>query len=431
MNPAKELQKNWLLPNNKMYCFSFKNKMGFLLILFFSFKFSNAQIANYVSNGGFEALYTCTVQLLENTAKSWMTVDSTKHCAFVYNKCNNGVPVTGVGYQMPRSGNGYIRLQLYYPNPIPPNNFTRSNIKNRLKQNLQAGKTYCVKMYVSVQDICPNAIDGFGFYFGDNTLDTIIYNSRLPLTFLTPQVSNPTGNIINDTMNWVPVTGTFVANGNEKYMVVANFKSEASTNFAISNSNVSGSYSEYFVDDVSCIDINLPAFAGGDIWGIPNTTVYLGRPQDVGIDEACMWYKLPNFTTAIDTAAGITLTVGVVTNTYVVKQDICGNVKWDTVVIYPSGVGLNEGEYIKNNISIYPNPASDVLNIEFNHIQDANFKTVLIYNTLGELIHEEELLLKNSVASFHTNELPNGVYYLFLKSDRSINVSKRFVVTKQ
>jgi len=401
--------------------------------LFLSFKTSNAQIANYVSNGSFESLYTCTVQLHETITKNWMGIDSTKFTAFVYNKCNNSAPSTGVGYQAPKSGDGFIRLQLYYPNPIPTNNFTRSNIKNRLKQNLQAGKTYCVKMYVNLENACPNAIDGFGLYFGDNTIDTIIYNARLPLTFLTPQVSNPTGNIINDTMNWVPITGSFVANGSEKYLVIANFKSEAATNFAVSNSTVTGSFSEYFIDDISCIDLNLPAFAGPDIWGIPNNTVYLGRPQDVGIDEACMWYKLPNTTTAIDTAAGITVTVGIVTNTYVVRQEICGNVKWDTVVVYPSALGNVELEMLNDNLKIYPNPANEILNVELKILNEqepiSNLKFI-IYNSLGQLIREEDLILKDKTISIKTDELKNGIYFLNLSNAKLGSINKRFVVNR-
>jgi hypothetical protein len=144
----------------------------------------------------------------------------------------------------------------------------------------------------------------------------------------------------------------------------------------------------------------------------------------VGIDEACMWYKLPNTTTAIDTAAGITITVAATTQTYMVKQDICGIIKYDTVIVYASGVGLSETEYIKNSISVFPNPASDFLNISFNLKENELFSRISIFNNLGQLIREEDL--KNN--SINIKDLPNGVYILNFYSDKLGSVIKRFVI---
>ncbi len=419
----KTLQKKWLLPNNKRYCFLSKNKMGFLLILFFSFKFSNAQISNYVTNGGFENTIDFNNPFLEYKAIGWSGIDSSKATAPLLHIGFGNVPLSGSGYQMPKSGNGYIRTTLYCP--TCPVSFKRSNIKNRLKQTLIAGKTYCVKMYVNVEDVAPRGIDAIGLYFGDNTVDTVKFNSHQALTFLTPQIQNPIGNVITDTMNWVPIIGTFIANGTEKFMVVANFKSDANTNIAVANSTTTGTFSEYFIDDISCIPVDLPAYAGPDIWGIPFSTVYLGRPNDVGIDEACMWYHLPNITTAIDTAAGITVTVASTTQTYMVKQDICGNIKYDTVIVYASATGLSERETLLNNVNLFPNPASDELNILFNSQINVGLNRILIYNSIGQLIREEEISFKNNSGSISTIDLPNGVYYLNLNG-----ANKRFVIAR-
>ncbi|MBA2612469.1 MAG: T9SS type A sorting domain-containing protein [Bacteroidetes bacterium] len=392
--------------------------------MFFSFLISKGQITNYVNNGGFENTIDFNNPFIEYKAIGWSGLDSLKVSAPLLHTGFGNVPISGSGYQWPKSGNGYLRSQLYCPSC--PNIFKRSNVKNRLKQTLTAGITYCVKMYVTVEDVAPRGIDAIGLYFGDNSVDTIKYNSHQALTFLTPQIQNPIGNAITDTMNWVLISGTFVANGTEKFMVLANFKSDVATTTAVANSTATGNFSEYFIDDISCIDINLPAYAGPDIWGIPTNTVYLGRPQDVVIDEACMWYKLPNATTAIDTAAGIIVTVAATTQTYMVKQDICGNIKYDTVIVYASATGLSEQETIFNSISLFPNPANDVLNINFS-LQDKDlFSKVTIRNNLGQLIREEDL--KNN--SINIKDLPNGVYLLNFYSDKSGNVSKRFVIAR-
>ena len=293
----KKQLKNWLLPSNLKSFFIKKQKALLCLLLFCVLK-NNAQIANYVTNGGFDTLSNYNPIYVEYKAIGWSGVDSIKYTAVPIHIYCGTVPNSGVSYQFPKSGKGYMRVTTYCPNC--PVNFKRSNIKNRLKQTLIAGKTYCVKMYVNVLDNIYYGIDAFGFYFGDNTIDTIKYNSRLPLTFLNPQVQNPTGNIITDTMNWTPITGTFVANGTEKFMVLANFKSDANTNIAISNTSVpSNAGSEFFIDNVSCIPTDLPAYAGFDTYALPGSTVYIGRPQDVGIDEACTWYNLTNTVTPI------------------------------------------------------------------------------------------------------------------------------------
>jgi hypothetical protein len=425
----KVLQRSWLLQTR--ISFFNKGKQGVLSCLLFLFGlYCNGQITNYVTNGSFEQLLDCQSPFTEYKALGWSGVDSIQPTAMLYNVVCGNAPVTGVGYQMPKEGSSFIRLTLYCPSC--PSNFTRSNIKNRLKQKLTTGKTYCVKMYVNVQDMSADAIDGFGFYFGDSTIDTIIYNARLPLTFLNPQVSNPSGNMINDTMNWIPITGTFVANGNEKYMVIANFKSDLATNTVVANSSVSGPFSEYFVDAVSCVPLDLPAYAapGSDIWAIPGMTTYIGRPQDVGIDEACEWFKLPNTTSVIANVAGLTLTVAATTETYMVKQDICGVIKFDTVVVHASALGNSELEKLSTGLRIYPQPASTHFKLEvLNDKVAEKVKEVLIYNNLGQLVLAEKVAFKNRTAIIETTNLSSGIYLIAVKNSDNESVTKKLVIT--
>ncbi|MBA3682805.1 MAG: T9SS type A sorting domain-containing protein [Bacteroidetes bacterium] len=402
------------------------------IFILYGFLFSylcKSQTANYVANGSFEQFYTCSNPNAISVAKSWRSIDSSIFGnVLFYSTCYSNVPYGPFGFQWAKTGNSFgVTSVLCQPTLCATNN-SRGYLRNRLKQNLQAGKTYCVKFYVNLSDNSSYGIDGFGAYFGDNTLDTITQVNG-PITYLLPQVQNPTNNIISDTLNWTLVTGTFVANGNEKHMVIGNFKDDASTNkLFINSNNFPHVYTTVLIEDVSCIDINLPAYAGPDIWSIPNNTIYIGRPQDVGIDEACMWYHLPNITTAIDTAAGITLTVGIVTNTYVVRQEICGNVKWDTVVVYPSGVGIKNFNTRRDNIKIYPNPTSEFLNVEFenpNRKVQINFE---ILNELGQLIRVDEISIKNKSVLINTKDLPNGIYVLRLLEGGQIDINRRFVI---
>jgi hypothetical protein len=206
----------------------FRSKLTFLGSL--AILSCNGQVINHVANGSFESVLDYNSPFIDYKAIGWSGVDSTQFTAFLYNKDYGNVPNTSVGIQYPKHGKGFIRLTFYCP-PCG-NTFSRSNIKNRLKSPLRANRTYCAKMYVNFQDINTHAIDGFGIYFGKTEVDTIIQNARLPLTFLNPQISNSSGNILSDTALWIPIAGTFVATGGEKFLVIANFKSDAATNTA-------------------------------------------------------------------------------------------------------------------------------------------------------------------------------------------------------
>jgi len=453
----KKQPKNLLLVNNSTFI-KRQKLLCSLLPLFFAL-ISRSQIANYVSNGSFEELYNCNPQNIISKAKFWNGIDSINGgWPLLIAVCYSNVPVNGGGFQFPRTGNNYIRSGFLCIPPTCSPTINRLYLRNRLKQNLQPGKIYCVKFHVNLTNPSTYGIDQFSAYFGDNTLDTIT-KTTIPLTYLNPQINNQINNLITDTLIWTAITGTFIATGNEKYMVIGNFKSDSNTNKILINpTNLPAVFSDACVDDVSCIPLDLPAYAaaGNDIWAIPGNTVYLGRPQDVGIDEACMWYKLPNITTAIDTAAGITVTVGLTTNTYVVKQDICGNIKYDTVVVHASGVGNVELEMLNDKLTVYPNPAKEILNIELQILNKqepiSNLKFI-IYNSLGQLVREEDVIFKDNIASINTKELANGVYNLILSSrgtrctepaevrdldldssyrrnDNVGNASKRFVIAR-
>ncbi len=406
--------------------------LSFMLLQTLVFK---TQVANHIANGGFEQYHNCNPPYYGTLAKHWMSIDSGLSYSGEYaNVCNGAIPNQGnTIYQYPKTGNAFLITNFYCNDPVCGNQ-KRSYIKNRMKAKLVSGKTYCVKFYINITNFSPYGSDGFGAYFGDNTIDTIT-KSNIPLTYLTPQVQNPNGNIITDTLGWVAVTGTFVATGIEKYCLLGNFKTDMATNIATINPlYLPQKWTDLCIDDVSCIPIDLPAFAGADIFGIPGNTVYIGRPQDVGIDEACLWYNLTNTTTPIANAAGFTHTVAAITQTYMVKQDICGVIKYDTVVVYASAVSINNVTLSGAEawFKVFPNPANEILNVELKMInEELSIQNLLfiIYNSLGQVIKKEKLEFKNNTATITTKELPNGVYTLQIKTEYG-TLNKKIVIER-
>lgn len=419
IHKMKQSRKNWLLQDKPL---ELKQKVIVILLLLFSLP-SNSQVVNFVNNGGFEIPNPSNLQ----KPKYWDAFDTTKFMGILLSQTITPflVPNSSYTYQWPKEGSNFLIGTQYMPSC---SSGCIGYPKNRLKQSLVSGKTYCFKMYTNLSNESTHAIDSHQVFFTDSSNDTIKY-CTIPLTYLTPQISYTTG-YISDTLNWTLIQGTYIANGNETYIVLGNFKSAPSTNTLLVNpKNMPTSFSVYSYDAVSLIDIDLPAFAGRDTFFIPGDSIYLGRLSDVGIDEACMWYKLPNTTTAIDTVAGFWLKP-TTTCTYVVKQDICGNIKYDTIVLYQSAIGINELNLISNNLKIYPQPTSNEITIQLNLQMDNPFNKYRLYDNLGQLIREEELNLNNNSATINVQEIENGVYSIFLVNNKNESVTKKLVITR-
>ncbi len=410
--------------------FSLKAKslaFGFWLLAFGL----NAQV-NCVINGGFDIVTNCTDPYPGYIifAPPWDTLANGGGYGNVMNKCypratNSGIPFNlgGNAYQEPRTGNGYAYVAFFKLTSNPAVNW-RWYIQQKIAYKLNPGKSYCVTYWASFINYCGYAVDELGAYFDDGSLQSIAPLKEAPAN---PQVKSPSGVFYADTLNWMKVQGTFTANGTEEYITLGNFR----LNAAVSYTNLYGYTSgvgSYFIDDVSVIETDLPAFAGVDMYCIPGDSVFIGRASEIGLNDDCFWYKLPNTISSIDTVAGLWVKP-IITTTYVVKQDICGMVKWDTVVVNQSAVGLKDLSFKSDDLRFYPNPASKELNIEFLKviISNTNYKLSII-NSLGQIIREEELVFKEKKATLNIKELKNGIYSFHLKNSKGQIIEKRFVV---
>ena len=125
---------------------------------------------------------------------------------------------------------------------------------------------------------------------------------------------------------------------------------------------------------------------------------------------------------ALDTAAGIWVKP-TETSTYVVRQEICGLVKWDTVVVFKDAVGLEEDQAVFP-LSLYPNPFSVQITFKPNSTIYNGKNKLVIYDQLGLIVREEELFLKNQSATIDLKFLRPGVYLLQIENPMW-RVSKR------
>ncbi len=84
-----------------------------------------------------------------------------------------------------------------------------------------------------------------------------------------------------------------------------------------------------------------------------------------------------------------------------------------------------------NEISLYPNPAGESLNIELYSQKDANI-SVQVINQTGQLMLDktETLATGNNKTSLNTSGLPNGYYTLKLIAEDGTVVQQKFIIMK-
>lgn len=412
---VNNIHKNLLLQGKTIL---YKQYYFLIILLVSNLSVFYSQV-NYVSNPSFEYLISPPPPNFVTKIQFWNALDTTKLGAagLYYN-----APNTPVGYCLARTGTNFIRQTLHCTPGTCQYNNSRQYPRNRLKSVLMAGTQYCVKMYVSLQDVCPMAIDALQIYFGDISLDTIKYCNS-PLTYLSPQISNTLG-IVGDTSNWVEIKNTFTASGNEKYLVIGCFITDAAIT-RTATGVASGDWSEYFIDDVSVIDFNLPAFAGPDKNINLGDSAFIGRPPEIGLE--CTW---ATGTTTIGTGGGLWVKpTGTGTFSYVVTQNICGNIKTDTVNVNVSPGLVSENELFANSVSVYPQPAKDVVTISLSNYYESSIE-IKIYDLNGRLIKSEEGIVKNGQVTFNTTELNNAVYSLQFINHTGQIANKRLVIAR-
>jgi len=81
-------------------------------------------------------------------------------------------------------------------------------------------------------------------------------------------------------------------------------------------------------------------------------------------------------------------------------------------------------------IEVFPNPASDKLNLKFNDLVTSNLKEIVILNTLGKYVFTSPLD-NSDLQSVSLESLSNGIYFIKIMDESNTAIAvKRFVVNK-
>ena len=232
---------------------SMKKLYFFLFISFSQYSFGQ----NLVPNPSFEIYDSCPTNFNQlSNAIGWSSYRSSPD---YFNACSAypfGVPSNAWGYQMAFSGNAYAIVGTY--DGMNFNNY-REFIGCQLLQILIPGTKYYVSAYISRCDNFQTnaASNNFGF-----KLSTIPYSESDPAPI--DNFSNVhCDSIVTDSINWVRISGSFIADSAYQYLIIGNFYDDQHTDSIDVNNNDAG----YYVD---AVDLSLDSLYDATWTGLEN-----------------------------------------------------------------------------------------------------------------------------------------------------------------
>ena len=392
--------------------------IGVLLVCVFDN--AKAQV-NLVPNPSFEdttkiVIPTFTQQCLTN----WHNLDSLRpnNCGallfslyFNYQGNSFTLPLNMWGHTYPRNGNNIISNTnyVYYP-WIPPPPTLRAVTSSRLKSKLLSNKKYCAKAWVTPADYEGYFTNGFGIYFDNGQLDTIVAKDSSGIyPFVTPQVQAP---MLNDSSKWTLVSGTFTANGSETHIHLGNWLADSAMLFQPNNIG-SCECEEIFIDDVSLIPVDIENWLRDTSVTFADS-VYIGLPT-YEVPDA-VWYTINGV--SIDTASGIWVKPTEGITRYIQAIDVCDKVAYDTVTVYAYPLSNFELGIKNFELKVFPNPATNVLTIFVNNLMN---QSVVITNTSMQIVVQQNL--QQPTTNIDISHWASGVYVV-----RYAGVVKKLVV---
>ena len=187
-----------------------------------------------------------------------------------------GAPANIYGYQKQEFGKNYA----LYGITINWNHF-REYLSGTLKESLEAGKQYCVSMYISLGDSSAYyyQIDCLEAYFSNGLPDTTGTGGYL--VNFAPQVSFLEGTVFTDTTNWQKVSSTFTATGGENTITIGCFQEDDS--IMVNVVNPFWAYgTSFYIDAIALYPCDAPVYeanAGND------TSICIGESLVLGTHD--------------------------------------------------------------------------------------------------------------------------------------------------
>jgi len=356
-----------------------------------------------VSNPSFEDTVSCPYSNEIYKIIDWSN-PSTAGTPDVYHSCTGIFPeFNGYAFQYP--GEGQCALGLYAQGDDGTD--LREYIQGQLVSPLNAGSTYCVSFFVNLLDSFSFATYGMGMYIPNSPISS---SDWFPLPY-TPQVSNPSGNILTDKIGWTKITGSFVASGGEQFITIGNFNNDLNCNMVFVGPSTGPPWPYYLIDAVSIVEAGLMANAGNDTTLFSGDSILIGN-SDTGVD--CDWYD-EDGTFIVNSVSGIYVQPANSTF-YVMEQNLCGTITTDTIY-----VNVIQTATIDDRISplpkIYPNPTDGLIYIDYDGYKPERGSFIKVYDISGKICFFSNLPEGELTTALNLDALEPGTYLYSISTD--------------
>ncbi|MBI2968313.1 MAG: T9SS type A sorting domain-containing protein [Bacteroidetes bacterium] len=404
---------------------------------------TNLLSQNLVPNPDFEYFTSCPIyQNQVNKATPWFnptgsSPDYFHSCAPTGPWDPVNAPFNLWGYQFAFSGRGYLGgAAIGYTSGDG-----REYIETQLKDTLLSGSKYYVEFYISRGDSTKYATDRIGLYLSKDSIfdySTFVY---LPYT---PQVENDSGNVIYNTQNWMCISGEYVANGGEHFIVIGNFRSFNGSIVDTVDKTTKWNWAYYYIDNVSvyCADSGYTtATAGKDTVICKGDSAQLGTPPMSGY--AYSWSP----TYGMDPVAGLDSAGATQAQPWVKPQKTttyiltvvdtvreCKGPGHDsvTVTVVDTGVciiGIEEFKIQDLRFKIYPNPNDGTMQLDY-VLGKAQSGELRILDITGRKIIAYTLSPYANTLSINNSSFKNGLYFYEVNINGEMIVRDKLIIIK-
>jgi hypothetical protein len=379
---------------------------------------------NLVPNYSFENYTTCpnaSGQIFHALPWTNPTVNGTPD---YYNICSAivGIPGSSSRFQYPKTGNAYVGI---YSFDQTVNN-AREYIQVQLIDSLKYNKCYNITFYVNLINWAGKGSNNLGAYISDSAISS---TTSFLLNFQS-QVKIFNNKILVDTAKWQKIEAIYQSTGNEYFLTIGNFNDDSTTSHITLDTSSPYQRSYYYIDDVSVIPIDsipggMPAFAGNDTSIVIGDSVFIG--QEI-TNLNCNWYNSSG-TLIASSISGI-FVQPTATTYYVVEQNLCGTITYDTVNVTVQPVGVNEFIQKSEAFRIFPNPSTGTIYFQSNN-NASNLVSILITDVTGKLVYSNNNLLLNNDISKIDLDVENGVYFIHIQDlNANLKSIKKIVINK-
>ena len=307
-----------------------------------------------------------------------------------------------------RTGNQYAASHVYYSGNDSP----KEIFGYELEQELIEGEEYCMSFHVKLGQGMVSGVDQIGALFHNERRTSASVSEWEVWTSFTPQIMSPIGEPIVDLVNWTEISGSFIADGTEKYIYFGVF--EHTDNLTIDtlgqyiNGLVNFSIAPYFWDDFSlykCGEESFPADAG------KSECITIGDSIQLGSHDYEDYFYEWRVNDSVFSTEGMPWVSPDTTSIYgLYQQDFAFNETWSQVSVVvvenpeDKCVGLGVNEQLDSEIHVYPNPVDQILN--FTSSKSGAYQLV-IHDISGKEILNSKF---DDEIEFNTSKWNQGIY---------------------